>query len=57
MEQQCFSTLKNQSKQLLTFRKVLLELYIIETQKIINLLNDSMKNLNLLQKKWYVINS
>ena len=34
MEQQCFSSLKNQKKPLLIFHK-------IETQKIINLLNDS----------------
>ena len=41
MEQQCFSSLKNQKEQLLNFHKILWVSYKIETQKIINLLNDS----------------
>ena len=39
MKQQCFSSLKNQKKQLLNFYKILS--YKMETQKIKNLLNDS----------------
>ena len=38
MEQQCFSSLRNQKKQLLIFHKRVS--YKIETQKIINLLSD-----------------
>ena len=41
MELQRFSSLKNQKTQLLNFHKILLVLYKLETQKIINLLNDS----------------
>ena len=41
MEQQCFSSLKNQKKQLLIYHKILQTSYKIGTQKIINLLNDS----------------
>ena len=41
MEQQSFSPLKNQKKQLLIFHEVLQASYKMETQKIIYLLNDS----------------
>ena len=41
IEQQCFSSLKNQKKQLLNFHEILQLLYNMETQKIINLLHDS----------------
>ena len=41
MKQQCFSSLKTQKKQLLNFHKILWVSYKLETQKIINLLNDS----------------
>ena len=41
MKQQCFSSLKIQKKQLLNFHKILWVSYKLETQKIINLLNDS----------------
>ena len=41
IEQQCFSSLKNKKKQLLNFHKILWISYKKETQKIINLLNDS----------------
>ena len=41
MEQQCFSSLKNQEKPLLIFYKILWVSYKMETQKIINFLNDS----------------
>ena len=39
MKQQCFSSLKNQKKQLLNSYKILS--YKMETQKIKNLLNDT----------------
>ena len=41
MKLQCFSSLKDQKKQLLDFHKILWVSYKMETQKIINLLNDS----------------
>ena len=41
MKQQCFSSLKNQKKQLLNFYKILWVSYDTETQKIIKLVNDS----------------
>ena len=41
MKQQCFSPSKNQKKQLLNFYKILWISYKMETQNIINLLNDS----------------
>ena len=40
MKQQCFSSSKNQKKQLLNFHKILWVSCKMETQKIINLLND-----------------
>ena len=40
IEQQCFSSLKNQKKQLLNILQYLQASYKIETQKIINFLND-----------------
>ena len=43
MEQQCISSLKNQKEQLFVFHKILWVSYKMETQKIINLLNDSSK--------------
>ena len=41
MEKQGFSSLKNQKKQLLTFHKIQYVSDKMETEKIINLLNDS----------------
>ena len=41
MEQQCFSSLINQKKQFFNFHKILGVSYKMETQQIINLLNDS----------------
>ena len=50
-KQQCFSLLRNQKKQLFNFYKVLRVSYKMETQKIINLLNDSSnEESNWLQK-------
>ena len=46
MKQQCFSSLKNQMKELLNFHRILRVSYKMETQKIINLLNDSMITLS-----------
>ena len=40
-EEQCFSSLKNQKEQRLNFYKTLWVSYKMETQKIINLLNNS----------------
>ena len=40
-EQQCFSSMKNQEKQFLNFYKISWVSYKMETQKIINLFNDS----------------
>ena len=40
-KQQCFSSLKKQDKQLLSFHKILEVSYKMEAQKIINLLNES----------------
>ena len=58
IEQQCFSSLKNQKKQLLNFHKILWVSYKIETQKIINLLNDlSNEDTQFATKKRYVIDS
>ena len=56
MEQQYFSLLKNQKKLLLVFHKILSVSYKMETQKIINLLNDSnYEEFKFATKKWYVI--
>ena len=41
MKQQCFLSSKNQKKQLLNFYKILWVSYKMETQNIINLLNNS----------------
>ena len=58
MKQQFFSSLRNQKKQLLNFPKILRVSYKIETQKIINLLNDSSnEETKFATKKWYVIDS
>ena len=58
IEQQCFSSLRNQKKQLLNFHKILSVSYKMETQKIINLLNDSSnEESKFATKKWYVIDS
>ena len=58
IEQQCFSSLRNRKKQLLNFHKILLVSYKMETQKIINLLNDSSnEESKFAAKKWYVIDS
>ena len=40
MKQQCFSSSKDKNKQLLNFHKILWVSSKMETQKIINLLND-----------------
>ena len=58
MKEQCFLSLKNQKKQLLNFYKILWVSYKMETQKIINLLNDSSnEESKFATKKWYVIDS
>ena len=58
IKQQCFSSLRNQKKQLLNFYKILWVSYKTETQKIINLLNDSSnEESKFATKKWYVIDS
>ena len=50
--------MKNQKKQLLNFHKILWVSYKMETQKIINLLNDSSnEESKFATKKWYVIDS
>ena len=50
IEQQYFPSSRNQKKQLSNFHKIVLVSYKMETQKIINLLNDAKKNLDVLQK-------
>ena len=56
MKQQCFSSLRNQKKQLLNFHKILWVSYKIEAQKIANLLNDaSNEESKFATKTWYVI--
>ena len=58
IEQQYFSSLRNQKKQLLNFHKILWVSYKMETQEIINLLNDSsIEESKFATKKWYVIDS
>ena len=58
MKQQCFSSSKNKNKQLLNFHKILWVSCKMETQKIINLLNDlSNEESKFATKKWYVIKS
>ena len=58
MKQQCFALLRNQKKQLLNFYKIVWVPYKIETQKIINLLNDlSNEETKFATKKGYVIDS
>ena len=53
-----FSLLRNQKKQLLSFYKILSVSYKMETQKIINVLNDSSnEESKFATKKWYVIDS
>ena len=56
IEQQCFSSFRNQKKQHLVFYKIFEVLYKMETLKIMNLLNDysSNKNLNFLQKTVFI---
>ena len=56
IEQQYFSSFRNQKKQHLVFYKIFEVSYKMETQKIMNLLNDysSNKNLNLLQKTVFI---
>ena len=50
--------IENQKKQLLRFHKLLRVSYIMETQKIIKLLNDSSNEKSKFDtKKWYVIDS
>ena len=52
------SLLRNQKKQLFNFYKILWVSYKIETQKIINLLNDlSNEETKFATKRWYVIES
>ena len=56
IEQQYFSSLRNQKKQLLNVHKILWVSYKMETQEIINLLNDSsIEESKFATKKWYVI--
>ena len=43
MKQQCFLSLKNKKKRPLNFHKTLWVSYKMETQKIINLLNEESK--------------
>ena len=57
LEQQCFSSSKNQKKQLLIFYKILQVSYKMETQTIINLLNDSSNKESKLTTTKYVIDS
>ena len=58
MIKQSFSLLRNQKKQLLNFQNILWVPYKMETQKIINLLNDSSnEELKFATKKWYARNS
>ena len=57
-EQQCFPSLKNQKKPLLNSHKILQASYKMETQKIINLLNDSSNEESIFAtKKRHVIGS
>ena len=56
IEQQYFSSLRNQKKQLLNVHKISWVSYKMETQEIINLLNDSsIEESKFATKKWYVI--
>ena len=58
MKQQCFSSLKNQKKQLFNFYKIPRVSYKMEPRKIINLLNDSAnEEAKFATKKLYVIDS
>ena len=58
IKQECFLSLRNHKKQLWNFHKILLVSYKMETQKIINLLNDSSnEESTFATKKWYVIDS
>ena len=58
IEQHCFSSFKNQKKQLLNFHEVLRISYNMETQKIMNLLNDlSNEESKFAAKQWYAIDS
>ena len=58
MKQQCFSSLKNQKKQLLDSYKILRVSHKMETQKITNLFNDSTnKESKFAAEKWYFIDS
>ena len=58
IKQHYFSLLRNQKKHLLNFYKILWVSYKMETQKIINLLNDSSnEESKFATKKWYVIDS
>ena len=58
IKQQCFSSLKTQKRQFFNFLKTLWIWYKMETQKIINLLNDySKEQSKLATKKWYVIDN
>ena len=56
MKQQFFSSLKNQKKQHLNFYKILWLSYKMETQKIIDFLNDlTNKEPEFATKKRYII--
>ena len=58
MEQQCFSSLKNQKKLLLSFTKFCKHAIKIETQKIVNLLDSSENEYSkFTTKKWCLIDS
>ena len=58
IEEQCFSSLRDQKKQLLNFHRILRVSHKMETQKIINLLNDSTnEESKFATKKWYGIDS
>ena len=58
MIQRSFSSLKNQKKQLLDFYKIVSVWNKVESQKIINLLNDSSnEESKFATKRWYVIDS
>ena len=58
MGQQCFSSMKNQKKLLLSFYKILSISYKNGNAKLLNLLNSSENEYSkLATKKWYVIDS
>ena len=58
MEQKCSLLLKKQRKRLLIFHKLLEALHEMETQKFVNLLNDSSDfPSKFATKKWYIMDS